>query len=271
MRRTYNSYIGKKQHFLKILGYEKIGKGYFTCLCDCGNTKRIRCDHVLNGRTVSCGCQANKECYKDLTGMKFERLTVLSKAYKKGYVVYWNCKCDCGTETIVSSHNLTSKSVKSCGCYMVERTKEVNTKHGGRNTKLYGIYIGMKSRCYNKKEAAYSNYGSRGIKVCDKWLSKNNGFIAFRDWALANGYEEGLSIDRVNVNGNYEPGNCRWVNDYVQANNRRTNRYFIHNGVMKTMKEWSQELGISYSAVQYRLRKHKPLNEVFGIDMKEAL
>lgn len=271
MRRPYISYIGEKYNHLKIVNYHKIGKGYFTCECDCGNIKDIRCDHVLNGRTISCGCKLNPEKWIDLTGRRFKKLTVIEKAYKDGYFVYWRCKCDCGNETIVYSSNLTRGVTRSCGCYKKERTKETNVIHGDTKTRLYNIYLGMKNRCYNEREPAYHSYGGRGIKVCNEWLAKETGYITFKKWALENGYSDKLTIDRIDVNGNYEPSNCRWVDVYTQANNKRTNRYFIHDGKKKTMMEWSKELGISYSTIQYRLSKHRPLIEVFGIEMKEAL
>lgn len=271
MRRPYSSYIGEKFGLLSIIDYLKIGKGFFTCKCDCGNVKEVRCDHVLGGRTISCGCQANKECFRDLTGLKFNKLSVLKIAYKNVYTVYWLCKCDCGNTTIVNSHNLVSGNTKSCGCYMKERIKKTNTIHGFTKSRLYSVYLGMKQRCYNKKSPAYKSYGGRGVKICDEWLSKATGFVAFKNWALKNGYTENLSIDRIDVNGNYEPSNCRWTNELVQANNKRTNRFIIYKGERKTMAEWSRIFGISYSAIQYRLSKHKPLEEVFKINSKEAL
>ena len=271
MRRPYSSYIGEKYNLLKIIEYHKIGKGYFTCECDCGNTKNVRCDHVLSGRTISCGCKLNPERWVDLTGRRFNKLIVVEKAYKNGYFVYWRCKCDCGNETIVYSGNLTGGVTRSCGCYNKERIKEANVTHGDSDTRLYSIYLGMKNRCYNKNEPAYNRYGGRGIKVCDEWREKGTGFVSFKQWALKNGYSDKLTIDRIDVNGNYEPSNCRWADIYTQANNKRSNRYFIYNGVKKSMAEWSKDLGISYSVIQYGLSKHKPLKEVFGIDIKEAL
>ena len=154
---------------------------------------------------------------------------------------------------------------------MRQRTREANLKHGLTDSRIYSIYLGMKNRCYNKNEKAYLNYGARGITICDEWLDKDSGFTAFLNWAFSNGYSDNLTIDRIDVNGNYEPSNCRWADKYTQANNKRTNKYFIHNGIKKTMTEWSRELNIPYTAIQYRLSKHKPLKEVFGIDMKEAL
>jgi len=111
----------------------------------------------------------------------------------------------------------------------------------------------MKRRCYNPEEKFYKDYGGRGIKVCDEWMDKKEGHGNFQKWAVENGWEEGRSIDRIDVNGNYEPSNCRWVTPEEQANNRRNNNYVTINGVTKTTSEWARQIGISQNAFTGRI------------------
>lgn len=156
---------------------------------------------------------------KDLKGQRFGRLVALDFAgYDNNKKGMWRCKCDCGNEVVVRTNGLTSGNTKSCGC--LRKINNGKRTHGMTRTRLGSIYIGMKQRCFNPKTEHYSCYGGRGITICDEWLGKD-GACAFFEWAKSNGYKEGLTIDRINVNGNYEPSNCRWVDMHVQALNRR--------------------------------------------------
>lgn len=155
----------------------------------------------------------------DLTGKKFGRLTVI-KYYgsnKHGRAL-WLCQCDCGNTKIVLGNSLNSKLTLSCGCYNKEIIKKCNSKHNMAYSKLYKVWQGMKTRCYNKNFMYYCNYGGRGITICDEWKSN---FSNFYEWSINNGYEEGLTIDRINNDGNYEPSNCRWVTRAEQNRNKR--------------------------------------------------
>lgn len=195
----------------------------------------------------------------DLIGRKFGRLTVVSCAGRDKYKhILWECRCCCGKTCFVTGDNLKCGNTRSCGCLSrelsAERAKKQKT-HGMTNSRLYGIYNNMKQRCCDKNNRSYKRYGGRGITVCDEWLSNNNGFINFYNWAMENGYQDNLSIDRINNDGNYEPSNCRWVTMLEQANNRRDNRYITYNGETKNIAQWSEQLGVNHMTLRGRLAR----------------
>lgn len=189
---------------------------------------------------------------QDLSGKKFGRLTVIKVHEYKNQKLFWHCVCDCGKTTNVTAFNLTHNKIRSCGCLKTEELINRSTTHNQRHTKLYEVWKTMKQRCYNPENSSYHNYGARGIIVCDEW--KNN-FESFYIWSKSNGYKEGLSIDRIDVNGNYEPGNCRWTTRLVQANNTRVNRYITINNETKSLSEWCRFYNISCSAIYNRIKK----------------
>lgn len=222
---------GQKFGRLSVIGRtpnNKAGRTMWKCRCDCGNERVVMGKSLRNGHTQSCGC-LNKEvvsnsCLVDRVGQRFGRLVVISRG--ADYIapngkkhVRWRCLCDCGNESEVDACQLTGGRTKSCGCLHNDNLQAGNIKHGGSHDRLYKVYSNMKNRCYNKNSSDYQYYGARGIKICAEWL---NAYATFKYWAYANGYDDNAAsgictIDRVNVDGDYEPQNCRWVNMSVQS------------------------------------------------------
>lgn len=226
------------------------GKTYWRCLCDCGRETIILGYNLSNGHTTSCGCKHRTLAAEDLTGMRFGRLVVLGfdRPYRN-VSKYWRCLCDCGRETSVLAGNLVTGLTTSCGCRRVEAIRESTTKHGMSNSSLYRIWYSMNRRCSDPDHIGYKNYGARGIAVCNEW----DNFENFRDWALDNGYEDGLSIDRINNDDGYHPENCRWVDQITQQNNRRNNRYVTWNNITHTIAEWSRMFDVNDETLRRRV------------------
>jgi len=195
----------------------------------------------------------------DLTGKKIGKLIVIKRVgTRRGCEPIWLCKCDCGNVSIVEGTGLRLKRTKSCGCSKKEYQSLSLTKIKDANKRLCRIFHEMKDRCLNTKLKCYKNYGGRGIKVCNEWLDKQTGIINFYNWAIKNGYQDNLTLDRIDNNGNYEPSNCRWVTRKEQQNNRRNNRYITYKGETHTMKQWSEKLNINYSSFRGRLEDNLP-------------
>lgn len=167
---------------------------------------------------------------KDYTGQTFEKLTAVSFAYTKNGKTYWNTLCECGNHKVYRIDQLVSGDVKSCGCYPQKR----RFKHKMYNSRLAQIYYDMKQRCLNPNNNSYMNYGGRGISIYNEWLGEK-GSINFINWALTHGYKENLTIDRINDNGNYCPGNCRWADKNTQSANRRNSGNI---GFCKRLNRW---------------------------------
>lgn len=165
--------------------------------------------------------QNKKATFKDYTGEVFGRLTVI-ETFRPDKYTKCVCKCECGNIKTINATDLVRGRTKSCGCLQKESAIKTHTKHGLRHTRIYKTWEDIKKRCLNSKTRSYKNYGGRGITVCDEWLT----FKPFYDWAMANGYNDTLTIDRINVDGNYEPNNCKWATMKEQQNNKRTNRKY---------------------------------------------
>lgn len=235
----------------------------YLCKCSCGNTVKRTVTNILGTKVPSCGCVQN-EVKIEMVGKRFGRWTVIERASKEVKGVYWLCRCDCGTERVVNGRMLRTGGSVSCGCYareassqrMKDLTPEEKKKfarytHHQSDSRLYRIWWGMRERCYKSNKAEYKHYGGRGITICDEWLED---FMNFYNWAMSNGYEDHLSIDRIDVNGNYCPENCRWATQKEQCNNTRQNRFLKFNGETHTVKEWADIVGINVITLRSRLR-----------------
>lgn len=189
-----------------------------------------------------------------IVGEKYGRLTVLENHHPKDEVV---CRCECGKIKIARASNVFYGGTKSCGCYFAEGN---NLKHGGKGTRLYIIWKAMRERCNTPSYRGYKNYGGRGIKVCKDW----NDFNVFKEWALSHGYNDKLTIDRIDVNGNYDPNNCRWITNKEQQNNKRNNHFLTLDEETLTIAQWSEKLNISQNAIRRRLNKGYPIEQVLS-------
>lgn len=247
---------GEKWHELNILDYVKDGK--YNALCSCGMTCVVSMNDVKKGKVKSCGHilkQMMKERREKLTvliGKTIGKITILSEAgsNNRGDLLV-NCSCSCGTNFVKEAKEIKKGKIKSCGCGVLTGAKEANTIHGETGSKLYYTWSKMKSRCHPTK--GHKDYGLRSISVCEEWAES---YEKFRDWALGNGYQDCLSIDRIDVNGNYEPSNCRWATSKEQGRNKRNTQYVTINGATKSFSEWCEELGISYDSAWKRIHKY---------------
>jgi hypothetical protein len=197
----------------------------------------------------------------DLVGKRFERLLVVCLKMK-GKSKYWNCVCDCGNITVVTTSHLISGHTVSCGCRSKENRDKRNFKHGLclKSRRLYRIFHAMKLRCFDKKHRNYSDYGERGITVCSEW---ENNIESFFEWALANGYDDTKSIDRIDNDKGYSPDNCRWATNAEQARNKRDNVYLTINGEKHVLSDWARIKSIDRSTLANRIKK--------GWDIDKAL
>ena len=190
----------------------------------------------------------------DLTGQRFGRLVVINRAETRGKNrrAFWNCLCDCGKNKTIESQSLKFGRSKSCGCLHNELLAERQKKHGllYSNRRLYGIWSSMKQRCANPNRSAFKYYGGKGIKVCQEWLD----FPSFHLWATTSGYTEKLTLDRINPDGNYCPGNCRWIPDAEQHRNQTNNRPITITGKTMLLCDWAKLHGIRASVIVNRIR-----------------
>lgn len=190
----------------------------------------------------------------DLTGKKFGKLTAVKIVGKdKQRNNLWNCKCDCGNEIVVRSCELKRGHCKSCGCFQKEQSSKFNKTHGESKSKLYNVWIDMKARCKAKTHHAYKWYGEKGVSVCKEW---DNDYLAFKKWSIDNGYKDGLTIDRIDSNGNYCPENCRWATRKQQSNNISSCVYFDFMGERLNITQFCEKYNVSHSHFYSKARKN---------------
>lgn len=209
---------------------------------------------------------------KDLVGKKFGRLTVIEqhgfteKNEHGSKQAIWYCKCDCGNYCEIPSGTLTRKrNNHSCGCLAKEHLKDMakgNITHGMSNTGLYRSYKAMMSRCYRKKDIHYNAYGKRGIVVCKEWKDNSKAFI---EWGLSNGWREHLTLERIDVNGNYEPSNCKWIPMKDQYDNKRQNVMITFNGETHNATYWGRKFNINPQAIRWRYRHGWNIERIFEL------
>lgn len=192
-------------------------------------------------------------------GDKFSKWTIIEEIAPK--IIsdkprrMFRCKCECGNIGEVQLACLRNGHSTSCGCEQKKKASEANIKHGlADNHPLYGVWKNMKKRCSNPNATGYENYGGRSICVCEEWASN---FQKFYDWAIANGWSKELTIDRINVDDDYYPENCRWATMKVQNNNRTKNHYLEYEGNQYTLSTLSEYLNIPYNVVRYRISNCK--------------
>lgn len=213
-----------------------------------------------NAKYCSRQC-CGKAHQKDIVGKKFNKLLVLKEVKTKYRDRYFLCRCDCGNEKIIRGKHLTSNKIVSCGCYQKEICGKTHITHGLTNSRLYSIYKDIIKRCTNKNHSTYKNYGARGITICNEW---KNDFMSFYNWAISNGYNDSLTIDRIDNNGNYEPNNCHWCDRITQANNTRRNHFLTFNGKTQTIAQWGRELNMNSAKIGKRIN-------LYGWSVEKAL
>ena len=188
---------------VKYAGKYKLGGSQWLCICDCGTEIIIRAQAIKSGNTPSCGCLSKPH---NITNKKFSRLTAIKFSSKKGRQHYWLFLCDCGNKVTAKKNHVIAGKIRSCGCLKVEETIKRFTTHGLTGIPEHNIWFGMKDRCNNPNHHARKNYGGKGIKVCERWMDFAN---FYSDMGPRPSPKH--SIDRVNNDGDYEPGNCKWA------------------------------------------------------------
>lgn len=225
------------------------GRAYWRCRCECGAERDVLAASLVGGRSTSCGCWASLV----EVGDRYGRLVVVGPATRNKHGQGRSlCRCDCGTEVVVINSQMTSSHTRSCGCLSRDATRERATKHGMSESRTYVAWENMIQRCYNKRHPSYENYGGRKIEVAREWRESFDAFL--RDMGEA---AEGDYIDRIDVDGNYQASNCRWVDAKTSARNKRNTRYLTLHGVTKPLVVWHEELSppdLTYNALSQRIR-----------------
>lgn len=191
---------------------------------------------------------------KDITGQRFGRLTVIEPSHKDARGEWhWRCLCDCGNECVATGNKLRTGHTKSCGCFQQESRGKARITHHMADSRLYVIWLNMRARCKNKNNTSYYRYGGRGISICAEW---DKDFAGFMRWAIASGYRDGLSIERIDIDDGYKPENCKWIKKKQQYLNRSDSHLITAFGKTQTIKEWADETGIKYDTIERRINKY---------------
>lgn len=230
---------------------DKQGHSRWECQCDCGNSHIVSAVGLKSGHTKSCGCW-KRTTYNprivDRTGKRYGRLTVIRFAGAKDNRSWWDCRCDCGNIITVPQQSLHGNT-NSCGCLRKEVAGNKSRTHGLRYHPIWNSWHGMVDRCTNPNNAFWYRYGGRGITVCDEWLDIHK----FLEWSVAHGYKQGLSIDRIDNDGNYCPDNCQWITMEDNASKDNYQRVLITvNNDTHTLVEWASIIGIPYHRFRRR-------------------
>lgn len=252
--------IGKKFGKLSIVSFSRETKNglIYNCLCDCGRKTTIECNlkKLEKGKVKDCGCSKRNI---DLTGKTFGKLKVLSRNYEKqnDRNVVWDCICECGNSRVVMTHQLTSGKVTHCGC------DDAVYRNDFTESRVHSIWNSMKTRTkYNE------NYTNKNIKVCNEWLGKF-GFINFYNWSMENGYEENLTIDRIDNNKGYSPDNCRYISSLGQAYNKTNTIYVEYNGKKYNFLELEKIINKPRKFIYYKWKKGYSIEEIKKMDFVE--
>ena len=193
----------------------------------------------------------------------FGRWEIIEEAGRNSHGnILWRCKCKCGTIREVSGNSLRMGRSASCGCINAEFLRNTTFRHGFSKTSLRWVYSNMQQRCCNNKHPKFTTYGARGIKICKEWLDNPSSFY---NWATFSGYKRGLTLDRINNDGNYEPSNCRWTTKKIQQNNMSSNRVITHNNKTQTLSQWANDLGLHPTALSHRLKEGWSEDETVSI------
>lgn len=260
MKKQGSDVAGKKIHMLSVLGYaySKNNKVYMNCKCDCGNDCVVSAILIRNGHTKSCGCLYKESIVNfnkrsktnDITGKKFGRLTALNLVEnEKNDGAYWLFECDCGNKVVRKGSEVKRGKTSSCGCLAKERQQQNFKTHGFFGTRIYAIWVAMKNRCNNPNVEAYPNYGGRGITYDTKWETFEGFYEDMKD-----GYENHLTLERIDVDDNYYKENCTWITKSEQSQNKRNTVYIAINKETKTIRQWSNVSGIPYATIHRRYK-----------------
>ena len=266
-RALFESRVGNTYGDYTIISLEDMnGIPKYTMRCNTCGYEKIASASAFDRLDLKCHKHFEQIKYNNsYIGKKYNHLEIIGFEYDKNNHRMAKCKCDCGNVKLLVATSVVDGVVKSCGCMTSKLLHDAFWKEDALNRqRLYRIWTGMKQRCYNRNSDNYPNYGGRGITICDEWLSS---YDTFKEWALSHGYSDELSIDRIDVNGNYEPKNCRWADWETQANNKRPKKRNVKwtiGGITKPARDWCAEYGVSYETAVYRIN-HK------GMSVYEAL